>query len=486
VSPELKEKFTQIVGATNALSSADLTASYLTEPRGLFGGKSSLVLRPSSTDQVAAIMKLATQTGTAIVPQGGNTGLVGGQQPDMSGQEVVVSLSRLNKIRKIDVNANLITAEAGVILQNLAEAAEQAGRFFPLSLGAEGSCQIGGNLATNAGGTGVLAYGNARDLCLGLEVVLPDGRILNDLRTVKKDNSGYDLKNLFIGAEGTLGIITAAVLKLFPAPRGKSVAYVGLKTPAHALKLFTAAQDKAGSMLTGFELIAALAMAATIIHNHPIRPPFAQDANEGEHSVGASTHDWYVLLDISSNRNDEEARSLMEEILAQALEEEIIDDAVLAANRGQERDFWQLREQISPAQKIYGAEIKMDISVPITAIPDFIMEANADVARMLPGSRVVCFGHMGDGNLHYDIAQPQGADAQEFLSHWKQVSHHIHALAVRYQGSFSAEHGVGQLKRQDLVHFKSPVALELMRSVKQMLDPTGIMNPGKVLYSERT
>jgi len=472
VSPELKAKFTQIVGSANALTAPEEMASYLHEPRDLFGGLTPLVLRPSTREEVAAIMKLAYDTGTAIVPQGGNTGLVGGQQPDRSGTQVIVSLSRLNKIRDIDVSANLITVEAGVILQNVQQAADEVERLFPLSLGAEGSCQIGGNLSTNAGGTGVLAYGNARELCMGLEVVLPDGRILDDLRTVKKDNTGYNLTNLFIGAEGTLGIITAAVLKLFPRPRGKAVAYVGLKSPAQALKLFANAQDKLGSMLTGFELIASLAMAATLLHSPQIRPPFAS---------GASAHDWFVLLDISSPRSDEEARELMEEILAQALEDDIIDDAVLAANRGQERDFWQLREQISPAQKIYGAEIKQDISVPIVLIPDFIEEANRDVEKMLPGSRVVCFGHMGDGNLHYDIAQGEGDDPQEFLSHWQRVSHHIHDLSMRYRGSFSAEHGVGQLKREDLVHFKSPVAVHLMRSIKQLIDPKGIMNPGKML-----
>jgi len=470
--PDLIEKFANIVGAANALSASDMTASYLTEPRGLFGGKTGLVLRPDSTGQVAAIMKLAHETDTAIVPQGGNTGLVGGAQPDKTGEQVILSLSRLNQIRNIDLSANQIIAEAGVVLNALQQTAEEVGRFFPLSLGSEGSCQIGGNLSTNAGGTGVLAYGNARELCLGLEVVLPDGRILDDLRTVKKDNTGYDLKNLFIGAEGTLGIITAAVLKLFPAPRGKAVAYVGLKSPREALTLFTMAQDKAGSMLTGFELIASLAMAATLLFTPQIRSPFVG---------GAKAHDWFVLLDISSTRNDQEAQSLMEEILGEALEEGIIDDAVLAANRSQERDFWQLREQISPAQKIYGAEIKQDISVPVPAIPDFIEEADRDVAKMLPGSRVCCFGHMGDGNLHYDIAQAEDDDPQEFLSHWHEVSHHIHAMAMRYRGSFSAEHGIGQLKKQDLVHFKSPVALDLMRGVKQMLDPKGIMNPGKVL-----
>jgi len=472
MSPELLERFKAIVGADNAVHDPALIASYLTEPRGLFAGKTDLVLRPDSTNQVAAILRLANETGTAIVPQGGNTGLVGGGQPDQSGKQIILSLSRLNKIRKIDLSANQIVAEAGVVLKNLQEAAQEVNRFFPLSLGAEGSCQIGGNLSTNAGGTGVLAYGNARELCLGLEIVLPDGRILDDMRTVKKDNTGYDLKNLFIGAEGTLGVITAAVLKLFPMPRGKSVAYVGLKSPHEALKLFTLAQDKAGASLTGFELIASPAMAATLLFSPQIRPPFAE---------GAKTHDWFVLLDISSTRNNEEAQSLMEEILSESLEAGFIDDAVLAANRGQERDFWQLREQISPAQKIYGAEIKQDISVPIASIPDFIDEANGDVAKMLPGSRVVCFGHMGDGNLHYDIAQAEGDDPQLFLSHWDEVSHHIHGLAMRYRGSFSAEHGIGQLKRSDLAHFKSPIALDLMRGIKQMLDPHGIMNPGKVL-----
>ena len=469
IDKKLIERFIEIVGVNHALVDQDVISSYLVEQRGLYHGRTPLVLRPSSPKEVSEIMKLASATGTPIVPQGGNTGLVGAQQPDESANEIIVSMERLNRIRSIDVEGNLALVEAGVVLHTLQEKVDEKGRFFPLSLGSEGSCQIGGNLSSNAGGTDVLAYGNTRELCLGLEVVLPDGRILDDLRYVKKDNSGYDLKDLFIGAEGTLGIITAAVMKLFPKPQGKAVAYAGMKSPEKALELLLLAQKKAGSMLTGFELMAKVGMEMSLRYVKGARAPLEHES------------EWYVLLDLSSSNSDGEAGNKMEDILADALQQGIIEDASIAQSVGQQKEFWRLREDMSPAQKLEGGSIKHDISVPIASIPDFISEAAKIIEAISPGARIVCFGHMGDGNLHYNVSQPVGADKQAYLSLWGEMNHRIHTLVMSYNGSFSAEHGIGQLKRKELVAFKSPVALSLMRSIKQLFDPKNIMNPGKML-----
>nr|WP_210327352.1 FAD-binding oxidoreductase [Bartonella apihabitans] len=469
IDKKLIERFIEIVGVNHALVDQDVISSYLVEQRGLYHGRTPLVLRPSSPKEVSEIMKLASATGTPIVPQGGNTGLVGAQQPDESANEIIVSMERLNRIRSIDVEGNLALVEAGVVLHTLQEKVDEKGRFFPLSLGSEGSCQIGGNLSSNAGGTDVLAYGNTRELCLGLEVVLPDGRILDDLRYVKKDNSGYDLKDLFIGAEGTLGIITAAVMKLFPKPQGKAVAYAGMKSPEKALELLLLAQKKAGSMLTGFELMAKVGMEMSLRYVKGARAPLEHES------------EWYVLLDLSSSHSDGEANNTMEDILADALQQGIIEDASIARSVGQQKEFWRLREDMSPAQKLEGGSIKHDISVPIASIPDFISEAAKIIETISPGARIVCFGHMGDGNLHYNVSQPVGADKQAYLSLWGEMNHRVHTLVMSYNGSFSAEHGIGQLKRKELVAFKSPVALSLMRSIKQLFDPKNIMNPGKML-----
>ncbi len=469
IDKKLIERFIEIVGVNHALVDQDVISSYLVEQRGLYHGRTPLVLRPSSPKEVSEIMKLASATGTPIVPQGGNTGLVGAQQPDESANEIIVSMERLNRIRSIDVEGNLALVEAGVVLHTLQEKVDEKGRFFPLSLGSEGSCQIGGNLSSNAGGTDVLAYGNTRELCLGLEVVLPDGRILDDLRYVKKDNSGYDLKDLFIGAEGTLGIITAAVMKLFPKPQGKAVAYAGMKSPEKALELLLLAQKKAGSMLTGFELMAKVGMEMSLRYVKGARAPLEHES------------EWYVLLDLSSSHSDGEANNTMEDILADALQQGIIEDASIARSVGQQKEFWRLREDMSPAQKLEGGSIKHDISVPIASIPDFISEAAKIIETISPGARIVCFGHMGDGNLHYNVSQPVGADKQAYLSLWGEMNHRVHTLVMSYDGSFSAEHGIGQLKRKELVAFKSPVALSLMRSIKQLFDPKNIMNPGKML-----
>ncbi|MGY2808729.1 MULTISPECIES: FAD-binding oxidoreductase [unclassified Bradyrhizobium] len=463
--PELLEKFRAIVGAKYAVTDAADIKPYVTEERDLFHGRSPLVLRPGSTAEVAAICKLATEHRIALVPQGGNTGLVGGQTPHNG--EVVVSLRRLDKIRDIDVESNTMTCEAGVVLQIAQQKAAEVDRLFPLSLGAEGSCTIGGNLSTNAGGTGALAYGVAREMALGVEVVLADGRVLNALSKLKKDNTGYDLRNLFIGAEGTLGIITAATLKLFPRPRAVETAYVGLASPAAALKLLSISRDQAAGALTSFELLADVAVDFSIRHGIDIRDPLE------------SKHPWYVLMELSSSRDD--ARDTLEAILAQGMEDGIVDDAVIAANLSQRQAFWKLRDEMSAAQKPEGGSIKHDISVPVAAVPAFIEEANAAVVKLIPGSRPVPFGHLGDGNIHYNVSQPVGANAADFLARWHDVNAVVFEIVLRMGGSISAEHGIGVLKRDELPDVKDKVAIELMRQVKAMLDPLGIMNPGKVL-----
>jgi FAD/FMN-containing dehydrogenase len=465
LSPELVAAFRAIVGDKFAVTDAADIAPYLTEERGLFHGRSPLVLRPGSTAEVAAICKLATEHKIALVPQGGNTGLVGGQTAHHG--EVVISLRRLDKIREVDAASNTMTCEAGVVLQIAQQKAAEADRLFPLSLGAEGSCTIGGNLSTNAGGTGALAYGVAREMALGLEVVLADGRVLNLLSKLKKDNTGYDLRNLFIGAEGTLGIITAATLKLFPKPRAIETAYVGLKSPADALKLLSISQGMAAGSLTSFELLADIAVDFSIRHGIDIRDPLT------------GKHPWYVLMELSSSRDD--ARDALESILAKGMEDGIVDDAVIAANLSQRAAFWKLRDEMSAAQKPEGGSIKHDISVPVAAVPAFIAEADAAVVKLIPGSRPVPFGHLGDGNIHYNVSQPIGANAADFLARWHEVNAVVFAIVMRMGGSISAEHGIGVLKRDELPDVKDKVAISLMRGIKAQLDPLGIMNPGKVL-----
>jgi len=465
LSPELLAAFRAIVGDKYAVTDAADIAPYLTEERGLFHGRSPLVLRPGSTAEVSAICKLATEHKIALVPQGGNTGLVGGQTAHHG--EVVISLRRLDKIREIDAASNTMTCEAGVVLQIAQQKAAEADRLFPLSLGAEGSCTIGGNLSTNAGGTGALAYGVAREMALGLEVVLADGRVLNLLSKLKKDNTGYDLRNLFIGAEGTLGIITAATLKLFPKPRAIETAYVGLKSPADALKLLAISQSMAAGSLTSFELLADIAVDFSIRHGIDIRDPLT------------SKHPWYVLMELSSSRDD--ARDALESILAKGMEDGIVDDAVIAANLSQRAAFWKLRDEMSAAQKPEGGSIKHDISVPVASVPAFIAEADAAVVKLIPGSRPVPFGHLGDGNIHYNVSQPIGANAADFLARWHELNAVVFAIVMRMGGSISAEHGIGVLKRDELPDVKDKVAISLMRGIKAQLDPLGIMNPGKVL-----
>jgi D-lactate dehydrogenase (cytochrome) len=461
--------FVDIVGEANALTSPEDIKPYLTENRGLYHGASPLVLKPGSTAEVSAILKLASDTGTAIVPVSGRTGLVGGQVPREESQDVLLSLERMNKIREVDPVADVIIADGGAILADVQKAAEAHDRLFPLSLGSEGSCRIGGNLATNAGGTAVLAYGNMRQLCLGLEVVLPTGEIWDGLRRLKKDNSGYDLRDLFIGAEGTLGVITGAVLKMVPRPRGKQVAYVGLASPEDALALFEKAAQRCGSALTGFELMPRIGIEFTTKHIPGVRDPLA------------SVHPWYALVDISTSDSAETAEAMMQELLAEAFEAGLVSDAAIAASLAQQDAFWHLRESMSEAQRPEGGSIKHDVSVPVSRIPAFLAEADAAVHGLMPDARICAFGHLGDGNIHYNISQPVGADKAAFIARWREVNAVVHAVVHKHSGSISAEHGVGQLKRDELVASRPAIETELMRRIKQSFDPAGIMNPGKVI-----
>lgn len=461
--------FIDIVGDANALTMPEDIKPYLTENRGLYHGASPLVLKPGSTAEVSAILKLASETGTAIVPVSGRTGLVGGQVPREDGHDVLLSLERMNKIREVDPVADVIVADGGAILADVQKAAEAHDRLFPLSLGSEGSCRIGGNLATNAGGTAVLAYGNMRQLCLGLEVVLPTGEIWDGLRRLKKDNSGYDLRDLFIGAEGTLGVITGAVLKMVPRPRGKQVAYVGLASPAAALQLFEKASQRCGSALTGFELMPRIGIEFTTKHIPGVRDPLA------------SIHPWYALVDISTSDSAETAETMMQELLAEAFEAGLVSDAAIAASLAQQDAFWHLRESMSDAQKPEGGSIKHDVSVPVSRIPTFLAEADAAVHTLMPDARICAFGHLGDGNIHYNISQPVGADKSAFIARWREVNAVVHAVVHKQTGSISAEHGVGQLKRDELAASRPAIETELMRRIKQAFDPAGIMNPGKVI-----
>jgi FAD/FMN-containing dehydrogenase len=467
-SSDLLARFIAIVGEKNAITDPAEQEGYLVENRGLYHGRTPAVLRPGSTEEVAQIIRLASETGTPVVPQGGNTGLVGGQTPSESGAEILLSLTRLDRIREVDTNSNTMTCEAGVILARAQEAAEQVNRLFPLSLGAEGSCTIGGNLSTNAGGTGALAYGVTRDLALGLEVVLADGRIWHGLNKLKKDNTGYDLKNLFIGAEGTLGIITAAVLKIFPRPRAVETALAGLPSPAAALGFFKLANELAGDSITGFEFMPRIGFDFMQRYMPERRDPLS------------APHPWYVLIELSSQASEGLPES-MQELLAAAVQRGLVNDAVVATSLEQANSFWRLREGIVEVQKFPGGSIKHDISVPVAAVPDFIAEACAAVETLIPGARPIPFGHLGDGNVHFNVTQPEGTDKENYLERWAEMNDVVHAVAAKYNGSISAEHGIGRLKRDLLPQVKDPVALDMMRTLKRTLDPKGILNPGKML-----
>jgi FAD/FMN-containing dehydrogenase len=463
---DLITRFSAIVGEKYALTDPDLQAAYLHEMRDRWVGSTPLVLRPDSTEQVAAILKLANETRTAIVPQGGNTGLVGGQIP--FDNEIVLSLNRMTKIRELDPVSNTITAEAGVTLARAREAAAQADRLYPQLLPSEGSCTIGGNLSTNAGGTAALAHGIARSHALGLEVVLADGRVLHNLNKLKKDNTGYDLKNLFIGAEGTLGIITAAVLRLVPRPRSIELACFGLPSAQAAVDLLGIAQGRAGSDVTSFELLTRFGMECVLTHVAGTRDPLE------------ASHPWYVLMEVSSQMGTG-LRDIVEEIFEAGVERGLIEDGAIAQTMEQSKAFWRIREEVGEVQKKLGGSIKHDVSVPVASIPAFIEEANAAVIAAVPGARPFPFGHVGDGNVHYNVSQPEGADKAAFMAQEDLVQDAVFDIVLKHNGSISAEHGIGIAKRERLPQVKDPVAIELMRTLKAALDPNGILNPGKVL-----
>jgi FAD/FMN-containing dehydrogenase len=457
-----------IVGPAHVVTDPQLLESRLVEPRGLYHGRALALVRPGATEDVARLLAYCNEKRLPIVPQGGNTGLVGGQIPDESGAAIILSLQRMNKVREVDATSNSMVVEAGVTLAAAQAAAEGADRLFPLSLASEGTCTIGGNLSTNAGGVGVIAYGNTRDLTLGLEVVLANGSVMSGLNKLRKDNTGYDLKDLFIGAEGTLGVITAASLKLFPRPRAMATAFVGLASPAAALELLALSRQYVGNGVTSFELLPRIGIEFVMRHAPGSRDPLGE------------RHPWYVLIELSS-QIAARLEETLSELLQAAMEQGIISDGAVAATLEQRNAFWRLREDMSEVQRAEGGSIKHDVSVPIGRAADFIDEASAAVLALIPDARVVAFGHLGDGNIHFNISQPIGADKAAFLARWEEVNGIVHAVVARYKGSISAEHGIGQLKRTLLRETKDPVALDLMRKLKATLDPNGVLNPGKVL-----
>jgi len=469
IDDRLLDRFAAIVGDRHALRDPQALAPYLVELRDKYFGRTAMVLRPGSAAEVAAILALANETRTPIVPQGGNTGLVGGQIPDQSGSQIVLSLARLDRVRAVDAAGDTMTVEAGVTLAAARAAAEAADRLFPLSLASEGTCEIGGNLSTNAGGTAVLVYGNARELCLGLEVVLATGEVWNGLRRLRKDNTGYDLRDLFIGAEGTLGVITAAVLKLFPKPRGTSTAFVGLQSPAAALALFGIARRIAGSALTAFELFPRIGIDFLLRHLPGARDPLV------------SRHDWYVLFDVSTLHAQADADRLAETIFAEGFDQGLVQDGMRAESVAQAEEVWRLRHAMSEVQREEGGSIKHDVAVPVSAVPELIERGSAAVAAVIPGVRPVPFGHIGDGNIHFNFSQPIGADKQTFLKRWDEVNAIVHGVVLDLGGTISAEHGVGVMKRDLLKRVKSPIEIDMMRRLKRAFDPNGILNPGKVL-----
>jgi FAD/FMN-containing dehydrogenase len=452
-----------VVGEAHAIRDAAEMDGYMREWRQIWTGRSPLVLRPGSTAEVSRILAIANETRTVIVPQSGNTGLCGGQIPTDAGNEVVLSLDRMTRILDVDPADNTITVEAGAVLKSVQEAADAVDRLFPLSLASEGSCRIGGNLSTNAGGLNVIAYGNTRELCLGLEVVLADGRVWNGLKRLRKDNTGYDLRDLFIGAEGTLGIITAAVMKLFPKPKSRETAFIAVPSPQAAVDLLSLAQDMSGNRVVGFELIADIALQFSIRHAG-VRHPLAEASP------------WYVLAELS-----DPLPGAMIAIFEAAMARGLVTDAALAQSDAQRTDFWTARELISESQKPEGGSIKHDVSVPVSKVPQFLVEADAAVSRLVPGSRFVSFGHLGDGNIHYNVSQPLGLDKAAFLDMWNEMNDVVFDVVGRFNGSISAEHGIGRLKAHRMPDIKSAVELDMMRGLKRMLDPNNILSPGRVL-----
>ncbi|HTY94217.1 MAG TPA: FAD-binding oxidoreductase [Steroidobacteraceae bacterium] len=472
-SSQAVARLTTLLGADSVHTDAGELGPLLVDHRGLYHGTAAALILPRSVEQVAATLAFCNDNHIGVVPQGGNTSYCGGATPDASGSQVIVSLSRLNRVREVDARNFSLTAEAGCVLARVQRAAADAELLFPLSLGSEGSCQIGGNLATNAGGTSVLRYGMMRDLVLGLEVVLADGRVLNALSGLRKDNTGYDVKSLFLGAEGTLGIITAATLKLFPAVRSVATAFVAVSTVESAVELLGRLRAHSGECVSSFELIPRLAVDLCLQHIRATADPLP------------GRHDWYVLCELTSPRAEEPLDTILEEVLAEAHGSGLVRDAAIAQSGREAAGFWSLRHEIPRAQRLDGASLKHDISVPVGALPRFVERAAAWVSEHVPEGRLVAYGHVGDGNLHFNLNQDPLVPEQAFLARAAEVQRAIHDLVHDFGGSFSAEHGIGQLKVAELERYASPVELDLMRTIKKALDPNGIMNPGKVLKAGR-
>jgi FAD/FMN-containing dehydrogenase len=468
-APDLPGKLRELLGADGVLTDAAECAPFLTDHRGLYTGRALAVVRPRTVAEVSRLLALCMVARVGVVPQGGNTSYCGGATPDESGRQLVVSLGRLNRIRSVDALNYSLTAEAGCVLERIQRVAEEAGRFFPLSLGAQGSCQIGGNLSTNAGGLNVLRYGMMRDLVLGLEVVLADGRVLESLAALRKDNTGYDIKTLFLGAEGTLGVITAATLKLFPQIRAQACALAAVPDVRAAVTLLAELRAASGERVSSFELIPRIGIELTTRHIAGVSDPLA------------APHEWYVLCELSAAGAREPLDTVLEETLGAALAHGTVLDAVLTRSERERAALWKLRESIPAAQRHEGASLKHDISVPVGSLPDFVARASSWVSANVPDGQLVAYGHVGDGNLHFNLSQRPGADARAFVARGPAVQRAVHDLVHELGGSFSAEHGIGRLKVEELERYAPPVELELMRAVKRALDPHGIMNPGKVL-----
>ena len=474
MTTQLLDPLRAIVGAAHVLTDGDLSA-FERDWRRRRHGKALAVVRPGSTAEVAAVVRACAAAGAALIPQGGNTGLSVGATPDDSGTQVVLSLARMNAVRAIDRDNLTMTVEAGCILQGLQETADKEGLLFPLSLAAEGSCTIGGNLATNAGGTQVVRYGNTRELCLGLEVVTAQGEVWEGLTGLRKDNTGYDLRHLFIGSEGTLGVITAATMKLYPQPAAQLTAWAAVASMEAAVRLLGLAHQQLAASLTGFEVMGQFALSLVARHMPQLRVPF----------VGLPGAPYCVLLENSDSESEAHARVRFEHLLERAIDDGCVLDAVVAESIAQARELWQVRESIPLAQAQEGLNIKHDVSVAASRIPAFVAHTDALLAREIPGVRLVNFGHLGDGNLHYNVQAPEGGDPQAFLrAQEARVNRLVYDAVAQFDGSFSAEHGVGQFKTEELAHYKSPVALSMMRAIKQALDPQGIMNPGCVLQKQ--
>ncbi|PLC52693.1 hydroxyacid dehydrogenase [Pollutimonas nitritireducens] len=465
------DELVQLLGQQYVLTGEE-AQPYIVDWRGRYRGNALAVVKPGSTDEVAQVVRWCAANKVPMVPQGGNTGLCGGATPDSSGQAVVLSLTRLNRVRSVDTENDTMVVEAGCVLQSVQQAARDVQRLFPLSLAAEGSCTVGGNLATNAGGTQVLRYGNTRDLVLGVEVVTAQGEIWNGLRGLRKDNTGYDLRNLYIGSEGTLGIITAATLKLYPMPVAQCTALLALESIEDAVSVLSAARNGFGAALTGFELIAGNCLQGVVECYPQQRIPFEGDA---------ARMPWYALLELSDSESADHARERFEAVVGAAIEAGLVQDAVIAENITQSKALWHLRESIPLAEKAFGKSIKHDVSIPVSRMADFVQTTNAALQANFPGIQHVIFGHLGDGNLHYNVAKGQARTEEELLAQQDAVYQLVHDSVHEFGGSISAEHGVGQLKRDALPRYKDPVELALMRRIKQVLDPDGLMNPGKML-----